>query len=340
MAKTINTDEFSTSLRERSVDVDQRRLLVTNYHGSEQEQDLTVPANCNGYGRIRHFRRETSGGWPQNPLPIDPATKALGVGESDLLQAQVFQNASCNWRCWYCYVPFSLLSANEKHAAWLSASDLIDLYLAESLRPRVIDLTGGQPDLVPEWIPWMMAELRSRGLEEQVYLWSDDNLSNDYFWRFVSDEDRELVATYKNYGKVCCFKGFNPESFAFNTCAAPDLFQRQFDLMRRYVGLGIDVYGYVTLTTPSGAGIGEDMKRFVDSLQEIHENLPLRVIPLEIREFTPVTGRLREKHNAAMKHQQIAVAAWQDELADRYTNAEMARNIADVPLAEQRVPHS
>jgi len=146
MAKAINTDEFSASLRARSIDVEQRKLLVTNFHGSEQEKDLSTPANCNGYGRIRHFRRETSDGWPLNPLPIDPAAKALGVGESDLLQAQVFQNASCNWRCWYCYVPFSLLAANEKHAAWLSASDLIDLYLAEPSRPKVIDLSADVVD--------------------------------------------------------------------------------------------------------------------------------------------------------------------------------------------------
>ena len=51
----------------------------------------------------------------------------------------------------------------------------------------VLDLTGGQPDLVPEWILWMMCELRARGLERKVYVWSDDNLSNDYFWRFLSE---------------------------------------------------------------------------------------------------------------------------------------------------------
>ena len=59
----------------------------------------------------------------------------------------------------------------------------------------------------------MMSELKTRHLESEVYLWSDDNLSNDYFWRFLSEEERELVSTYRHYGKVCCFKGFNAESF-------------------------------------------------------------------------------------------------------------------------------
>jgi len=33
-----------------------------------------------------------------------------------------------------------------------------------------------------------MKELNCRGLAEQTYLWSDDNLSTDYFWRFLSAE--------------------------------------------------------------------------------------------------------------------------------------------------------
>ena len=229
---SINTDDVSESLRSRSINLDKQELLITNYFGTQQEKDLTVPPNCSGYGRIRHFYRETSKGWPSNPLPIDPAAKALGVQSTDLLKAQVFQNASCNWRCWYCYVPFNLLSANQKHSGWLSCAELLDLYLAEAERPVVIDLSGGQPDLVPEWIPWMMRELNDRGISDQVYLWSYDNLSNDYCWKYVTAQDRQLVASYRNYGKVCCFKGFDRQSFAFNTKAAPELFDRQIELFK------------------------------------------------------------------------------------------------------------
>ncbi len=159
MGKTIDTDKFSTILRQKSVDLSSNRLLVTRLAGSEQELDLSAPTNCDGFGRIRHFRRLTSDGWPSNPLPIDPACKALGLKTTDDLTAQVFQNASCNWRCWYCYVPFALLNANLSHSSFLSASELIALYLNEVNRPMVIDLTGGQPDLVPEWVPWMMKAL-------------------------------------------------------------------------------------------------------------------------------------------------------------------------------------
>ena len=87
----VDTDGYSRRLRARIVDVDQRRLLVTRLAGSEQEPDISEPVNCGGLGRIRHFRRETSTGWPSNSLPIDPACAALGMPPADLLRAQVFQ---------------------------------------------------------------------------------------------------------------------------------------------------------------------------------------------------------------------------------------------------------
>ena len=320
---SINTDDVSESLRSRSINLDEQKLLITNYVGTQQEKDLTVPPNCNGYGRIRHFYRETSEGWPSNPLPIDPAAKALGVQSTDLLKAQVFQNASCNWRCWYCYVPFNLLSANQKHSGWLSCEDLVDLYLAEIERPVVIDLSGGQPDLVPEWIPWMMRVLKERGLDEQVYLWSDDNLSNDYFWKYVTAKDRQMVANYQHYGKVCCFKGFDRHSFAFNTKAAPELFDRQIELFKRNVDLGIDVYGYATFTSAEKPK-QETMSEFLDALQEIGSEIPLRVIPLEIQEFSPSNQRsLEQVHQDAMRYQHLAISFWTNEMRRRFAPSQI-----------------
>ena len=60
----IDTDALSARYRTAAVRPDERRLLVTDFRGSEQERDLTEPANCDGLGRIRHFRRQTSAGWP------------------------------------------------------------------------------------------------------------------------------------------------------------------------------------------------------------------------------------------------------------------------------------
>jgi hypothetical protein len=97
---TIDTDRYSDALRQRAVDLDGRRLLVSDLRSSGQEPDLSEPVNCGGYGRIRHFRRGVSSGWPPNPLPIDPAAHALGLPAGlESLTAQVFQNAACQWPC-------------------------------------------------------------------------------------------------------------------------------------------------------------------------------------------------------------------------------------------------
>lgn len=335
----MNTETVSAKYRTALIDHATRQLLITNFFGTEQEQDLTDPPNCAGFGRIRHFRRGDPGRWPQNPLPIEPARKALGLPLTDMVRAQVFQNAACNWRCWYCFVPFNLLAANHKHAGWQTPAALIDLYLDQPDPPPIIDLTGGQPDLTPEWVLWMMDELEYRGLDHRIYLWSDDNLSNDYFWRFLSEAEQARIASYRHYGRVCCFKGFDAESFAFNTNAEPERFEQQFRLMRRLLDLGIDLYAYATFTTPRVDGIEDAIARFVDRLQRLDEYLPLRTVPLHIQAFTPVERRITDLMRRAMDHQYCAIDAWNRELAMRFNSAARSWNIADVPLRQRTANH-
>jgi uncharacterized Fe-S cluster-containing radical SAM superfamily protein len=330
---TIKTDELSIRLREQSIRPDTQELLIARLDGSAQADDLTEPPNCNGYGRIHHFRLETAKSWPMNQLPILPAAHKLGLNQAQVRNAQVFQNSSCNWRCWYCFVPFNLLAANESLSGWLTADQLVELYTREAYQPLVIDCSGGQPDLIPEWIPWMMEALQSRGLEDSVYLWSDDNLSNDYFWRYLSAEQRTMMASYKNYGRVCCFKGYNAGSFAFNTKAEATLFDRQFELFGRLLSVGIDLYAYATFTSPDDQGLSSDMHDFVDRLQHIHPNLPLRLVPLRIEAFGVVQPRVHEIHTRAMAIQEDAVQAWNEELASRFDNSALQTPMPLVSLS-------
>lgn len=330
---TIDTEAVSARYRQAAIDLSSQRLLITNFVGTRQEADLTEAPNCNGFGRIRHFHRAANKTWPSNPLPIDPACKALGLPDTDMLRAQVFQNAVCNWRCWYCFVPFNLLAANSNHAAWLSADDLVQLYLDQPHPPPMIDLSGGQPDLTPEWVPWMMRALEKYDLADKIFLWSDDNLSNDYFWRYLSPKEQARIAAIPLYGRVCCFKGYNESSFQFNTLADPALFEQQFALMKHLHKLGINLYAYTTFTAPDTSSIRQDMGRFVDRLQDIHPNLPLRTVPLEVQVFTPVTSRMRPEHQEALLHQQIAIEAWMDELERRFSPEERAQKITNVTLS-------
>jgi hypothetical protein len=62
---------------------------------------------------------------------------------------------------------------------------------------------------------------------------------------------RDVERGFSAAGRVACFKGFDEASFTFNTKAAPELFDRQFDLMERYLHTGIDLYAY-TRSLPPG----------------------------------------------------------------------------------------
>jgi uncharacterized Fe-S cluster-containing radical SAM superfamily protein len=328
--KLIDTARFSMQLRRRGIEPNQKRILLTRFSGSKQESDFTIPTNCSGFGRVHHFKRKPLPDWIPNPLPIDPAAKALRLGSLDLIEAQVFQNAICSWRCWYCFVDFELLSGDPRFSEFKTADELIDLYLSETARPNLIDLSGGQPDLVPEWSLWFVESLAKRGLQDAVYLWSDDNLSNDYLWRYLAPNEVDRLAHAPNYGRVGCFKGYDEHSFSFNTKATPDLFPQQFILMRRLVDAGFDVYGYATFTTDDTNHLHAKMANFVDQMQErVHPLFPLRTVPLKILSFTPTLDRVQQPQETALRAQQEALAAWSEELKKRYSPSQLALRITE-----------
>ena len=308
-----------------------------NIRNTEQEKDLRIPSNCLGFGRIHHFVRNrtyASGKWwPQDPLPIDPACKALGKEAGDAIQAEVFQIAACNFNCWYCFVPHKNLNGNGSLASWLTSDELVSLLIVEKNIPFIIDLSGGHPELTPEWVVWMMKALMNSGKEKDFYIWSDDNLSTDYLWQFLSTREIEIIKSYPNYGKVCCFKGFDAESFAFNTSRPGEYFENQFTLMKRYLQLRIDLYGYVTLTCPDVDSLGNRIKVFVDKLQKIHEYLPLRTIPLEIKAFNPVKPRLTALHIKALENQYLAVKYWKNEIESRFSSELIGNPITDIQIS-------
>ena len=332
MSGTIDTARFSEQLRARAIDTSGRRVLISRLGGSDQETDFHLPANCDGYGRIRHFKVTTTHGWPDNPLPIVPACAALGLSVPDMMTAQVFQNAACAWRCWYCFVPYNLLKADTAQSEWFTAEQLVKLYAAEEIRPRIIDLSGGSPDLVPEWTVWMMEAIEDAGFSASTFLWTDDNLSTSYLFDKLNRQQLARLTGYRNYGRVCCFKGFDAASFSFNTRAAESGFETQFAIMRRLLDLGMDIYGYITLTGPEPVGVEAKIDALFDQLQALDANLPLRIIPLEIRAFSAMETRMKDRHRASLEVQTLAIGAWNDCIAHRFDPAARATAISSVPL--------
>jgi hypothetical protein len=178
-----------------------------------------------------------------------------------------------------------------------------------------------------------MSALRSAGLSERVYLWSDDNLSTDFVFTELTAKERELLGQYPHYGRVCCFKGFDAAAFTFNTGAAPSGFDRQFELFARYLELGVDLYAYVTLTGPSLEAVPDGIWTFMNRLQTVSRQLPLRVVPLQITAFGPMLRRaVTADREVAFAVQEAAIAEWRTALATRFSAAELRQAITEVVL--------
>ena len=334
MKKIIDTEKFSSALRSKGIDLSSQKILITKFYGSEQEKDITLGPNCAGFGRIHHFRRNYFKDWIPNPLPIDPAIFKLNLPLTDKIEVQLFQNSICSWRCWYCFVDDKLLSANKKFAEFKSAEEILELYLREKFKAPIIDLSGGQPDLVPEWTLWFYKELNKKGLNEKVYLWSDDNLSNDYLWRYLSKEQIKELSKAKNYGRVGCLKGFDEYSFSFNTHADRKLFSEQFKLLRKLIEAGFDIYGYVTLTTDLDKNIPIKVSDFIDKIQEsVHPIFPLRTIPLKVIEFTPTKNRMNENYKSALEIQKEVLSIWMEEINKRFDKITLKKFIYEHELS-------
>lgn len=307
------------------------KFLLSKIEDSTQAGDLSVPTNCDGYGRIHHFRRTIDPLWIDDPLPLDPACHALGVDDVDTIETQVFQLAACNVHCWYCFVPDSLKCADLKLSKWFTAEEMVHSYLREAPNIRVMDLSGGNPELAPEWILDSMKTLERLGKTDYIYLWSDDTLTTDFFFE-LDKSDIKYMTSYPMYGKVCCFKGFDEESFAFNSGLSPMMYEGQFERFLKYLDFGFDVYAYVTLTCSNTENIHEKINSFVTRLQKIHPLLPLRTIPLKIMMFTPTQSRMNKKYQEALENQMVAVKAWKELLKENYSEELMNKKIYDIKL--------
>jgi len=321
-------------LRNNGIDVANKKIRITKYESSKQLKDITMPTNCGGFGRIHHFRRIVDVNWPVNPLPIEPACAALNIIPSDQLVVQLFQNAICSWRCWYCFIDECLLRGDPKHSEFISADELLELYLSGKGEVDVIDISGGQPELTPEWTLWMMESLIGKNMNENIYLWNDDSLSNDFLWRYLSREQIKYMTRFKNYGRVGCFKGFDEYSFSFNTNIPAPFFNFQFQIMKRLIKEGFDVYGYVTLTTDRKENLKNNIVSFIDKIQlEIHPDFPLKMVPLKIFKFSPTELRIKQSHEKALKLQYEAVTIWEEEIKKRFTKDQIGMPIYKHKLA-------
>lgn len=304
-------------MRRKCVNLDARKFLIADIGQSAQRADLSTPPNCEGLGRIRHFSSIADGAWLPNFLPGVPAARWLNRQPNEIEIAQVFQLAGCPLRCWYCFVPYQLLDGNARSARWQSVDDLLDMFIRLPDRPSIVDLSGGSPEIAPEWPAWFAEALIDRGLQQSVYLWSDDSLTTDLL---LTSEMRPILKTleeYPGYGRVCCIKGIDPITYAEATRDSEDGFDRQLRILEGYLGTGLDIYGYVTLLPPPTEKPRGAIELLLDRLQSVSPKFPERLVPLKLLPFGVTTQRVSADRMRALRAQDELIEIWKEVLAGR-----------------------
>jgi uncharacterized Fe-S cluster-containing radical SAM superfamily protein len=326
----IASESLGIHLRGKCLDVDNRAVRLARLSSGAQTSDKYHEFNCDGFGRLRRFEHF------KLFLGSDDAKRQKGLFRNLPPKvpffAQSFQLGACDLRCWYCFVDNARLSAHSASSEFVACAKIFNLYRNESNRPNILDLSGGQPDIVPEWTVWMLEEIERSGLRGQIHVWIDDNLANDFFWRFLSEKETAFVCSFPRLSRVGCFKGYSPRSFAFNTGAHADGFTRQFELFKRFLNRGSEMYAYATFTSEPDEDLRGTIARFADALQSVHERLPLRVVPLKIYPFTATKARMTQAHCAAIEYQHVVYEAWLQILEDRFTRSDLEKDYDSIRL--------
>lgn len=309
-------------MRQALFDPSTRSVRLAVLEGSDESADTYTRVNCEGLGRLRIFRHQSmilnSG---SNLVPKRRLFRT--IEPCDEYATQCFQLAGCNWACWYCFVDDALLRADGNRSRLIPVSEMIDLFLSTPMPHPILDLSGGQPELVPEWALWSMQELDAKGLRGRVHVWVDDNLSGSYMERFCTQEDIEYMASFPLHSRTGCFKGLDDLSIRTNTASRGASLGLQLRVAEQLISRGFDTYFYLTLLGPFEGGARSAATNFVGRLKDVHPLLPLRVVPLEIRNFRAVSERVGMTRESERRRQYEALRAWEEALAESYTSEQL-----------------
>lgn len=309
-------------LRQRLMDSGTRSVLLARLADSAESEDAYTELNSSGYGRIRRFNSQSL--LMNTGRGLVPRRKIYRtLTPANTFCTQVYQLAGCNWRCWYCFVDDSLLAADQTVSRMTPVKEMVDMYLDQSNPPPVLDLSGGQPELVPEWTLWTMEEIESRGLRGRVHVWVDDNLSGSYMRSVLSTSEISYIASFPNYSHAGCLKGLDDTSVRATTGSRGSSFHGQLRVLDDLLSLGFDPVVYLTMTGPFDASPESAVRQAVRDIQRIHPLLPLKVIPLEIRNFSATTLRSKGTRENDRLAQYAAVASWENALSEIYELADL-----------------
>lgn len=233
---------------------------------------------------------------------------------NNLLSVQV---GRCPLNCWHCYLQECLrLSCAECknqpfcckqrrkieniHLKYFSAEELLNSFLAQreidkakGIASDIFRITGGEPFLAPQLIIELLNLLEQRGLQTEIFLWTETNIvpfcCDTNGNSVVSEKQLVELSRHKNFSVHPCFHGLSSEEFVAISGAEINWGQLLAGF-RRICSTSIDIY-------PSFGGNVSSLHNialFMDKLISIDPLLPLKfcVINYDLN-YEPIKRRLQ-----------------------------------------------
>lgn len=266
------------------------QILLANFSGTEQQKDIErrTPV-INDFFRVKINIKAFDGEEMQKKgmhavdfhdneavfnamreefdMPYWAFAKLKTVPLKDLKNTFIYQLKACNLYCPWCYVDDANKNGKEgNNARFFSIPEIFDFFEEERKKQKVYNFrpSGGEPTLaVEQWLE-TLKELEKRGLDKEVFIQGDTNLTTGHFLDFLEKEREieknllEKIASYENFGVLCSFKGNDTASFWEATGADPELHQEQFYSLKKLVKAGIDCYPFIYDANP------ETLERFME----------------------------------------------------------------------------
>lgn len=319
-----NPIEAAKWLRPKMIDLENKKVLLANFSGTDQSRDFAKRHLIGDWARKKIYLKPREKNLPDMwKEPAGIASRKLNVPPDECNAAFTIQVNGCNLACWFCYVDDENKNACGAKGVWVSAEEILTAFLVESHkfqrhpnpdeRVNIIRISGGEVLIVPEIILWLIEAIEKCGLENHLYLWAETNLTTlNIFLEKLSREDIRKITSFRNFGIVGCYKGIDPESYHQNTGANPDTWMNQFLSHRLLVDMGFDVYSYLSPTIFLASDDNEKdlegrLKNFLMILQHVVDPAAAgRLYPLEIKSYSPTEHRLTPKRQKALElHQKV-----------------------------------
>lgn len=355
LAKEMNAEKaydpfkLAEKLRPNMIDLEEEKVLLAVLAGTKQQKDLTKSRFWESIFRSKIYTKAED--TELNPFQGEPAGVAAEkltipgeriVTPRECNAAFLGQINGCNLNCWYCYVDRVCNSGNPKYGKYLSAEEYLVQFLIESRKHQnstnpddklnILRISGGEVFIVPEIIVWIVKAIEKFKLEDYIYVWVDCNLvTGDFYWEYLTAEEREKIRNFENLGVCVCHKGFDKKTFYENTGADPKFFDEQFKLHRRLIDEELDVYSYLYPITASLHNLTRRLATFMDRLQEeVDYYAPLRMATPPINIYEPTREQLTLEREKALENQWEAMKIWKQELQKRFSAEELCLKLHEV----------